>query len=85
MPRGQSNMLGEGKIAGTQNTSLTSVVAAGEYPYLWDTSTKNWTTSKNVRNVFTMGSGGPTSKPGILTNSFMNGGEGHKGSIGPEL
>lgn len=77
-------MLGEGKIAGTQNTSLTSLVEAGEYPYLWDSSTKNWTTSKTVRNVFVMGSGGP-GKTTQMTNNFMTGGEGHRGSIGPEL
>ena len=82
--RGQSNMLGEGKIAGTQNTSLTSLVQAGEYPYLWDATTKNWTTSKNIRNVFVMGSGGP-GKTTVATNNFMNGGAGHRGSIGPEL
>ena len=82
--RGQSNMLGEGKIAGTQNTSLTSLVEAGEYPYLWDAATKNWTTSKTIRNVFVMGSGGP-GKTTVQTNNFMNGGDGHRGSIGPEL
>jgi len=84
---GQSNMLGEGKIGGKPtdpNTTLFSAVNAGKYPYLWDEATKNWTTSKTVRNVFNMGSGGP-GKATLLTNSWMNGGEGHKGSIGPEL
>jgi hypothetical protein len=85
---GQSNMLGEGKIGGKptdKNTTLFSAVHAGKYPYLWDKSTSNWTTSKTVRNVFTMGSGGLTSKATLQTNSWMNGGEGHRGSIGPEL
>ena len=53
--------------------------------YLWDAATKNWTVSKTVRNVFTMGSGGPTSKPTLQTNNWMTGGDGHRGSIGPEL
>jgi hypothetical protein len=33
-------------------------VTAGKYPYLYDKASKNWTTSKTVRNVFVMGSGG---------------------------
>ena len=33
-------------------------VTAGKYPYLYDKAGKNWTTSKTVRNVFVMGSGG---------------------------
>ena len=88
---GQSNMLGEGKIglpgdkSAGKNTTLFSAVHAGKYPYLWDKSTSNWTTSKTMRNVFVMGSGGPTSKVTLQTNNFMNGGEGHRGSIGPEL
>ena len=86
---GQSNMLGEGKIGtlgdATPNTTLAFSVEHGAYPYLWDAASKNYTTSTTVRNVFSMGSGGPTSKASLLTNSWMNGGEGHKGSIGPEL
>ena len=85
---GQSNMLGEGRIGGKPtdaNTTLYSAVKAGHYPYLWDKAADNWTTSKTVRNVFNMGSGGPTTKPTLLTNNWMVGGEGHKGSIGPEL
>jgi hypothetical protein len=85
---GQSNMLGEGKIGGTAtegNTTLHYSVEHGMYPYLWDEASKNWTSSKTVRNVFNMGSGDPTSKAQLLTNNWMNGGDGHKGSIGPEL
>ena len=85
---GQSNMLGEGKIGGTPtdaNTTLFSAVNAGKYPYLWDEATKNWTTSKTVRNVFVMGSGGTTSPTTIQTNAWMSGGVGHRGSVGPEL
>ena len=47
-------------------------------------ATKNWTTSKTVRNVFVMGSGGEGTSLD-QTNSWMNGGMGHKGSLGPEL
>jgi hypothetical protein len=89
---GQSNMLGEGRIgSASQNTNGTLYYAVNtehKYPYLWDTASKNWTTSKYVRNVFVMGSGGPSKPPSVgavQTNSFMNGGEGHRGSIGPEL
>ena len=32
-----------------------------------------------------MGSGGPTSPVTVQTNDFMTGGQGHRGSIGPEL
>ncbi len=87
---GQSNMLGEGKIGDlTKPTaipnSLAQAVTEGKYPYLYDQATKNWTTSKNVRNVFVMGSGGTTSPTTLQTNAWMNGGIGHRGSIGPEL
>ena len=44
-----------------------------------------WSVSKTVRNVFVMGSGGPTSPVTVQTNDFMTGGQGHRGSIGPEL
>ena len=53
-------MLGEGRKDGPKE-SLASVVKAGKYPYLWDEATGNWSVSKNVRNVFVMASGGPTS------------------------
>jgi hypothetical protein len=80
---GQSNMLGEGKIGpATVNTSLTPLVNAGEYPYLF--SGGKWTVSKTVRNVFVMGSGGPSPSK-IQTNNFMEGDKGHGASIGPEL
>ena len=78
------------------NNTLAQAVEAGKYPYLYDAANKSWTTSKTVRNVFTMGGGGPCGAPcanastprvngSIETNSFMNGGDGHKGSVGPEL
>eukprot|EP01047_Picozoa_sp_COSAG01_P018339 COSAG01_NODE_991_length_12286_cov_4.629605_6_plen_384_part_00 len=75
---------------------LAHAVEAGKYPYLYDAANKSWTTSATVRNVFTVGGGGPCGRPcdnsstpfvngSIATNSFMNGGLGHSGSIGPEL
>ncbi len=78
------------------NNTLAQAVEAGKYPYLYDAANKSWTTSPTVRNVFTMGGGGPCGAPcknsstpfvngSIVTNSFMNGGLGHSGSIGPEL
>jgi hypothetical protein len=90
---GQSNMLGEGKIgsltpdalAAPEGNTLAKAVLEGKYPYLYDKTNKSWTTSNFVRNVFTMGSGGITSPAKIQTNSWMNGGLGHAGSIGPEL
>ena len=86
---GQSNMLGEGKIGDLSNPSainhsLAQAVTEGKYPYLYDKATKNWTTSKTVRNVFVMGSGG-VGTSATQTNAWMNGGQGHRGSIGPEL
>lgn len=92
---GQSNMLGEGRKDGPKE-SLASVVKAGKYPYLWDEATGNWSVSKNVRNVFVMASGGPTSATTLFNNEFMTGAETtptgppgvsprNKDSIGPEL
>ena len=83
-------MLGEGKIGSlatptVPKTSLAGAVTAGKYPYLYDKATKNWTTSKTVRSVFVMGSGGTTSATTVQTNNWMNGGSGHRGSLGPEL
>jgi hypothetical protein len=84
---GQSNMLGMGRIGSaaddTNNSLYHAVTAEGKYPYLWDKSAKNWTTSKNTRNVFVMGAGG-INTTSVRTNAWMNGGMGH-GSIGPEL
>ena len=78
------------------SNTLALAVEAGKYPYLYDAANKSWTTSATVRNVFNMGGGGPCGAPcansstptvngSILTNSFMNGGDGHHGSVGPEL
>ena len=67
----------QGKIGGApkpgeppeKNTTLHWAVEHGHYPYLWDAATKNWTVSTTVRNVFTMGSGGPTAKASAKLSS----------------
>jgi hypothetical protein len=89
---GQSNMLGEGKIAGTTNGTLEfAVKTEKKYPYLWDTKTGDWAISKTVRNVFVMGSGNQTfDKAKLQNNEFMQVGAmakggSHGGDIGPEF
>ena len=82
---GQSNMLGEGTIGdathATNGTLEFAVKSEKKYPYLID-SDGNWAVSKSVRNVFVMGSGGPSSKTKLEHNEFMT----VKGkTIGPEL
>jgi alpha-galactosidase len=87
---GQSNMLGEGHIgnlsAPVKNDLANAVAVEGKYPYLYDKATKNWTTSKTVRNVFVLGSGGPNGKYGskVMTDEWMTG-PNFRHSIGPEL
>jgi hypothetical protein len=57
---------------GTTNGTLQfAVQTEGKYPYLWDKATGNWSVSKNVRNVFVMGSGGVTSSIELFNNEFM--------------
>lgn len=93
---GQSNMLGEGaKGPVTKVNSLAEAVQTNKkYPYLW--SNGNWTTSKNVRNVFVMGSGGMSSATSLMHNEMMTAAlttpdkipgfnSKSKSSIGPEL
>eukprot|EP00039_Didymoeca_costata_P019456 m.337603 g.337603 ORF g.337603 m.337603 type:complete len:378 (+) comp18177_c0_seq1:74-1207(+) len=94
---GQSNMLGEGKKDGTTNGTLQyAVQTEKKYQYLWDATTGNWSVSKNVRNVFVMGSGGIDSAVTLFHNEFMTAAETtpealpgmsprNKDSIGPEL
>eukprot|EP00035_Acanthoeca_spectabilis_P023221 m.448354 g.448354 ORF g.448354 m.448354 type:complete len:367 (+) comp19648_c0_seq1:39-1139(+) len=92
---GQSNMLGEGRKDGAKGLEG-AVTTQGMYPYLWDAAKKNWSTSENVRSVFLMASGGPTSAITLFNNEFMTGAETtpsplpgihsvNKNSIGPEL
>ena len=68
---GQSNMLGEGNVSPvTKNGTLEFAVEQGKYPYLGK-GEGAWTYSKNVRNVFTMGSGGPNSAIKMQHNDWM--------------
>merc|ERR1719162_1123778 len=95
---GQSNMLGMApkESSAKNNKSLAEAVEIEKkYPYLWDNG--NWSTSKNVRNVFVMGSGGIGSMITLQHNEFMTGAltpapemipgfvSKQKKSIGPEL
>ena len=77
-------MVGEGKIKGDKNGTLEFAVHnKSKYPYLWDSVSGSWATSKTVRNVFIMGAGNESfSKAKLEHNEFLT----VKGSsIGPEL
>jgi hypothetical protein len=77
---GQSNMLGAGKVAGDSDGTLEHAVKKeGLYPFLVDEA-GNWTERKDVRNVFTMGSGGPGG--GVKKSEWLTIGG---GKIGPEI
>ncbi|UCF14309.1 MAG: hypothetical protein JSW59_12915 [Phycisphaerales bacterium] len=79
---GQSNMLGFGKVSGGKDGCLDYAVKnEGLYPFLVDDA-GNWTERKDVRNVFTMGSGGPGGRGGVKKNEFMTI---KGGKIGPEI
>eukprot|EP00729_Bicosta_minor_P017849 gene17849-9955_t len=93
---GQSNMLGEGRKEGPKGSLSSLVENDGKYQYLWDKEKGNWSVSPNVRSVFVMASGGPTSAITLFNNEFMTGAETTPGavpgvkptlkdSIGPEL
>ena len=76
---GQSNMLGFGKINGGEGSLEHAVKEKKLYPYLIDVE-GNWTERKDVRNVFTMGSGGPGG--GVRKNEWLTI---KGGKIGPEV
>ena len=83
---GQSNMLGEGHVAGTTNGTLQfAVQTEHKYPYLWDAATKAYAVSKTVRDVAIMGSGGATAKSALHHNEFLTVNTTLKSTIGPEL
>jgi hypothetical protein len=66
---GQSNMLGFGKVSGDQEGCLDHAVRnEGLYPFLVDDA-GNWIERQDVRNVFTMGSGGPSGRGGAGVDS----------------
>ena len=85
------------RLQGTTNGSLQfAVQTEGKYPYLWDKAASNWSTSKNVRNIFVMGSGGVDAEITLFHNEFMTAadttpasvpgmGSRMKDTIGPEL
>jgi len=78
---GQSNMVGAGHVKGNKDGTLEyAVQEKDKYPYLVDEE-GNWTKRKDVRYVFTMGSG--TGNPRIRNNAWMSI-EGN-GRIGPEF
>jgi len=77
---GQSNMLGFGKVAGDKDGTLEHAVKKESlYPFLVDEA-GNWTERKDVRNVFTMGSGGPGG--GVKKSEWLTI---KGGKIGPEV
>ena len=85
---GQSNMVGEGKVAGsTKNGTLEfAVKTEGKYPYLWDAKTGTWAVSDHVRNVFIMGVGNASFEGSkLLHNELMGVNTTLKATIGPEL
>ena len=77
---GQSNMLGFGKVAGDKDGTLENAVKKENlYPFLADDE-GNWIERQDVRNVFTMGSGGPGG--GVKKSEWLNT---SGGKIGPEI
>ena len=69
-------MLGEGRKFGMKGGDLDYLVKnESKYPYLWDKSIGNWSTSKTVRSVFVMASGGPTAAVTLFNNEFMTAGD----------
>jgi len=75
---GQSNMLGFGQVAGDKDGTLENAVKSKDlYPYLVDDE-GNWTTRKDVRNVFVMNNN-------VRLNSWLTAGEANTGKIGPDL
>jgi len=76
---GQSNMLGFGKIKGSDGSIEHAVKEKGLYPYLVDDAGR-WTERKDVRNVRVMGSG--TGGMRLFNNEWMTM---KGGKIGPEI
>jgi hypothetical protein len=68
---GQSNTLEMGKVKGDKEGSLEHAVQKEKlYPFMVDDA-GNWTTRKDVRNVHTMGSGGPGGRGGVRRNDWL--------------
>jgi len=85
---GQSNMLGEGRVADpTLNGTLEfAVQKEKKYQYLLDSKGQEWGTWDNIRNVFIMGSGNKSFEDSKLShNEWMGVNTTVKKTIGPEL
>ena len=83
-------MLGEGKVSPvTKNGTLEYAVTTEKLYQEMVDATGAFKTSATVRNVFTMGSGGPTSKVTMQSNEFLTAGTASTGkaksTLGPEL
>lgn len=83
---GQSNMLGEGKIAGWKDGTLQYATGIkGLYPYLVDQKTKTWSQLDHVRDVAVMGNGADGTIGTLHHNEWMSVNPTKKSTIGPEL
>lgn len=68
---GQSNTLEMGKVKGDKEGTLEHAVKKENlYPFMVDDE-GNWTVRKDVRNVHTMGSGGPGGRGGVRRNDWL--------------
>lgn len=68
---GQSNTLEMGNVKGDKDGALEHAVKSGGlYPFMVDDAGQ-WTVRKDVRNVHTQGSGGPSGKGGIKRNDWL--------------
>ena len=67
---GQSNTLEMGRVKGDKEGTLEYAVKTEKlYPFMVDDA-GNWTTRKDVRNVHTMGSGGPGGRGGAESGAM---------------
>jgi len=68
---GQSNTLEMGRVKGDKEGTLEHAVKTEKlYPFMAD-DVGNWTKRQDVRNVHTMGSGGPGGRGGVRRNDWL--------------
>ena len=68
---GQSNTLEMGRVKGNKEGSLEHAIHKEDlYPFMVDEAGK-WTRRMDVRNVHTMGSGGPEGRGGVRRNDWL--------------
>jgi len=68
---GQSNTLEMGRVTGEAEGTLEFAVKKESlYPFMID-DRGNWTTRQDVRNIHTMGSGGPNGRGGVRRNDWL--------------